>query len=115
MKLPAQITFRNMKHSTALEEHIQGLIQDLDSEFPNIMSCHVTVEAPHKHKQQGNLYQVSIQLRVPEMELVASKGNDQDQAHEDVHVAIRDAFSAIEKQLERYAEKLRGDVKAHSK
>jgi ribosome-associated translation inhibitor RaiA len=36
------------------------------------------------------------------------------QAHEDVYVAIRDAFDAAARQLEDHARKLRGDVKSRA-
>ena len=43
---------------------------------------------------------------VPQAELVASHEHRQDHAHEDVYVAIRDAFDAVERQLTRTSEKL---------
>ena len=36
-------------------------------------------------------------------------------AHEDVYVAIRDAFDAVRRKLQDYARKQRGDVKSHEK
>lgn len=114
MKNPVQITFRNMDPSPAIMKHIEGQVEGLDSIFENITSCQVTVEAPHKHKHQGNIYHISIVLRVPETELVVSRSQEENQAHEDIYVAIRDSFDAMERQLIRYAEKLRGDIKTHS-
>jgi hypothetical protein len=35
------------------------------------------------------------------------------QAHEDINVAIRDAFDAVVRQLEDHVRRLRGDVKSH--
>jgi ribosome-associated translation inhibitor RaiA len=34
--------------------------------------------------------------------------------HEDVYVAIRDAFDAMSRQLEDFARKQRGEVKTHT-
>ncbi len=114
MKHPVKITFRDIDPSPAITEHIEKLTADLDSVFHSITSCQVTVEAPHRHKNQGKLYHVSILMRVPEGELVVSRGNDENHAHEDVYVAIRDSFDAIKRQLIGYSEKIRGDVKKHS-
>jgi hypothetical protein len=36
------------------------------------------------------------------------------QAHQDVYVAIRDAFDAAVRQVEDQAQRLRGDVKSHA-
>ncbi len=113
MQLPLQITFRHMETSEALENNIREHAADLDQFFGNIMSCRVVVESSHKHHHQGRLYQVHIDITVPGKELVVSRESDQHHAHEDVFVAIRDAFYAMRRQLEDHARKLRGKVKTH--
>ena len=77
------------------------------------MSCRVVVEIPHKHKHKGDIFHVKIDITVPQGEVVVSKEPGQNQAHEDVYVAIRDAFDAVRRRLEDYARKQRGDVKTH--
>jgi cold shock CspA family protein len=77
------------------------------------MSCRVVVEAQHQHHHKGNLYHVRVDITVPGHELVVSRDPKDHQAHQDVYVAIRDAFDAARRQLEDYARKLRGDVKEH--
>jgi ribosomal subunit interface protein len=113
MKLPLQITFRNMEHSDAIEAEVREKAEKLDQFFEFIMRCHVVVEAHHKHHHQGNLIHVAIDITVPGHELVVSRDPKEHQAHEDAYVAIRDAFDAAKRQLEDYARKLRGDVKTH--
>jgi cold shock CspA family protein len=51
---------------------------------------------------------VRIDARVPGHELVANRDH-----HEDVYVALRDAFAALTRQLEEDVRVTRGDVKAH--
>ena len=58
-----------------------------------IISCRVTIEAPHKHHHRGNIYQVTVDVRTPGDESVASRAPAQHHAHEDVYVAIRDALT----------------------
>ena len=70
------------------------------------MSCRVAVEAQHRHKQQGKHYAVRLDVRVPGKEIVANRDH-----HEDVYVALREAFDAVRRQLEEYAHLQRGDVK----
>lgn len=113
MRLPLQITFRQMEPSPALEARIRELATRLDRFSAHIMSCHVTVEAPHQHQHQGQLYEVHIDLRVPHGELVAHREHRERPGHEDVHVALRDAFRAIRRQLEDYEREQRREVKHH--
>lgn len=112
MKQELQITFRDIPKSDAIEADIREKAAKLDQFYDSIMSGRVIVEAPHGHHHKGKLYHVSIDLTVPDGELVANRspGNH---AHEDVYVAIRDAFDAIRRQLQNYARKQRGKVKTH--
>lgn len=113
MQLPLQITYRNLESSEPIEAAIRKEGEVLDKIFGRIMRCHVVVEASHKRHHQGNLYQVRINLTVPGKELAVSRMPDQQQAHEDLYVAIRDAFTAAGRQLESYASRKRRDVKTH--
>ncbi len=113
MKLPLQVVFRNMEPSSAVEAKIRERAEKLDVYCDDIMSCRVMVEARHRHHHQGNLYHVRVDLKVPDAELVASREPDEHHAHEDVYVAIRDAFDAVRRQLEDYVRRRRGQVKEH--
>lgn len=113
LQLPLQLVFRNLDPSPAIEAKIRERVGKLDLYYDQIMSCRVAVEAPHKHHHKGKLYHVRINLTVPDKELVVSREPDQHHAHEDVYVAIRDAFDAMRRQLEDYARRRRGKVKHH--
>ncbi len=101
MKTPLQITFRDMERSDALETHIRERVDKLGQFFDGIVSCRVVVEQEAKHQQQGKPFNVRIDIGVPGKELIVDK-----QAHEDVYVALRDAFDAAKRQLEDYARQL---------
>ena len=113
MQTPLQITFHNMDHSPAVEARVRERAEKLDTLFDRITGCKVVIEAPHKHQRKGKLFNVRIDLTVPGKEIIANRDSGQNHAHEDVYVAIRDAFAAISRQLEDYARVLRGDVKSH--
>lgn len=113
MKLPLEITFRDIPKSDFVEANIREKAAKLDTFYDHIMACRVIVEAPHSHKQKGTLYHVIIDVTVPDGELVVDRAHDDNHAHEDVYVAIRDAFDAMRRQLKAYASKRRGDVKRH--
>ncbi len=113
MQLPLQVTFRNMEPSEAVERAVREKAAKLERFYERIMGCRVVLEAVTRRHHQGNLYRVRIDLTVPGRELVVSREPGKDHAHEDVYVAIRDAFDAMRRQLEDYARKRRGEVKHH--
>jgi ribosomal subunit interface protein len=113
MQLPLQITYRGLDPSPAVDADIRDKAAKLDHYYDHIMSCRVMVEAPHRHSRQGNIYHVRVDLKVPDRELVASRDTAKYDSHEDLYVAIRDAFAAIQRQLEDYARHRRGDTKTH--
>jgi cold shock CspA family protein len=140
MEIPLQITFRNMPPSLAIEDNIREKASKLESFYDRIMSCRVIVEAPHRHHRKGKAYEVRIDLTVPggklvvnrapkrldaaklrqqkvsekeEKELIESHEPSKHTAHEDIYVAIRDAFNAAGRKLEDHARRRRGKVKVH--
>ena len=108
MQIPLQITIRNVDHSEALETRIRAKVEKLEEFFKHIISCRVVIEVPHKHHHQGKQFNVRIDIGVPGNEIVVNRDHA-----EDVYVALRDAFDAAKRQLEDYARKIRGDIKAH--
>lgn len=107
--LPLQITVRDIPSSLALETHIRKKAEKLNRFYNRISSCRIMVELPQKHKHQGKLYNVRIDITVPGKEFVVTRKYDQD-----VYVAIRDAFNAIVRQLEEHSHKRHGRVKTHN-
>lgn len=108
MKIPLQITLRDIPGSEAVETVIREKAEKLDLFYPHIMSCRVTVEIPGKHKHQGKEFNVRIDITVPGSEIVVNRVH-----HEDIYVVLRDAFDAAKRQLEDYGRKQRGEIKAH--
>ena len=108
MKIPLQITFRNMPHSDAIEAKINEKSGKLDRFFDRVMSCRVVVEESQRRQHQGKLYSVRIDITVPGKELAISK-----QENEDAYVAVRDAFNAAVRQLDEHGRKKHGEVKTH--
>jgi ribosomal subunit interface protein len=113
METEPQITFRNMDHSDAVEARIRERIERLERFFDRITSCRVVVEAPERRHHKGKLYHVSVDILVPGEELVVNRHPKDKHAHEDVYVAIRDAFNAAQRRLEDHVRKTNGQVKTH--
>ena len=114
MTLPIQISWRNLKSSAAIESEVRKKAEKLNEFYSHIMSCRIVIEAPHGHHHKGNLYHIRIDLTVPGGEIVAKRDPPKHSAHEDIYVAVRDAFDAARRQLQDYARRQRGDVKKHA-
>ena len=137
INIPLQVTFRNMTSSRAIEAHIRAKAAKLDRFYDKIMGSRVVVEAPHRHHRKGKFYHVRIDLtlpggelviehepkritdapkhnrRAPEVELIETREPSKYAAHDDIYVAIRDAFDAARRKLQDYARHRRGSVKVH--
>lgn len=109
MQSPLQITTRDIPHSDALEQHIRQKAAKLETFYPHITGCHVVVDIPHKHKQQGRQFNVRLDISVPGNELVVNR-----EADGDIYVALRDAFDAARRQLESFSRRQRGETKTHA-
>ena len=113
MDLPAEISFKNMDRSEAVEARVRERVDKLKRHFERIDFCRVVVEAPHRRHYKGKAYHVRVVVGVPGQDVVISRDPGNNNAHVDVYVAVRDAFDAAERRLEDFARRLRGDVKVH--
>ena len=89
-----------------MDRKIQGLASRLLGLHPRITSCHVIVDELDRHKEQGRLFEVRVDVKAPRAEIVANH-----QRHEDPYVAMRDAFDAVIRQLTETVDRQRGQVK----
>jgi ribosomal subunit interface protein len=113
MQTPLELTFRNMEPSDFVARQVHAKVKKLERFYGRITSCHVFIDAPHRHQRKGKHYAVRIEVRVPGSELVVNDKPGDVNAHEDLKVAVRDAFDAMERQLKRWKARASGEVKAH--
>jgi ribosomal subunit interface protein len=102
-----------MEPSDAVEASVREHVAKLEKFYEPIIHCHVVIEAPHRHSHQGGLYEIRIDVSVPGDEIVVSHQGPKDQAHEDIYVALRDAFRAARRQLQDVRRKQRREIKRH--
>jgi ribosome-associated translation inhibitor RaiA len=131
MRLPVQITWRDMAPSTAVEGKIHEEASKLEEFCDRITSCRVMIEIPRRYQSGEYQFHVRIDLTVPGAEIVANheptlhsslqrldgeehaKGQELSAPHKDVYVAIRDAFKTARRKLQVYAHRQNGAVKHH--
>ena len=89
-----------MEPSPSVEAIVRERIARLDRFHDRITSCAVTIEAPHRHGPHGKLYRAQVDVTVPGREVVIGREHEENRAHEDVYVAIRDSFEAARRLLE---------------
>jgi len=109
MQVPLQITLRNLPASPALTEKICARLAKLEALGRHIVGCTVTVDARHRHSRQGREYTVRIDLRVPGREIAVTRDH-----HEDVYVALHQAFDVAVRETEEQTQVVRGNVKVHA-
>ena len=116
MQVPLQIAFHGVDHSDAVEERVQAKVQKLEHIFNRITSCKVVVESLHRNPNithhKGVSFNVRIDLKVPGSELVVRRSPKNSHEHEDIYVAMRDAFLAMERQLRNYVGRIRRESHA---
>ena len=110
---PLQITLHGISPSPALERALRRKLSWLRRYDPRILGCRVTVDAPHRHRRQGRLYSVRLEVTVPGGVLSATRSPSLDHAHEDLRVAIHDAFDSARRELLDDAHRQRGLVERH--
>ena len=116
MQVPLRVTFRDMEPTAAVDQRIRERAAALEQFCDDITACHVVVEEHHRHHHQGGLFHVRIDLTVPGTVLVVNREPQKHQAHEDLYVAVRDAFDAARRQLEDWARERRGNHRgAHAR
>jgi ribosomal subunit interface protein len=109
MKLPLEISARDVRISDEIEELIREKASKLDKFYDQIIGCRVKLDVPHRSRRSGAAYNIRIDITVPGGELVVKREPD-----EDLHAAIVSSFETAQRRVKEYAEKQRGEVKTHS-
>lgn len=114
MKFPLQVQFRDIEKSDFIYNDIWDHAEKLERFFDRITFCEVVVSAPHRHHHQGRIYHIQIRMGLPGEDVFVSTDPEKNHSHEDVYVAIRDAFDATRRRLEDMVRQERGFIKERS-
>ena len=131
MTRPVQVTFRNVAVSAVLEQEVRERAAWLETFYSGIVGCRVLLEFPHRHQSHGRPVHVRVELSLPGEDIIVNQEGTphlaardprleivyeaavREGGHEDVIVAIHDAFDVARRRLEDYARRHRADVKTH--
>ena len=102
-----QIVFHNIDQSDAITDNVNKRIEKLNRYSNDIMGGRVVLDSPHNHHHKGKVYSVVLEIHTPNKEIVVNENKHDNHAHEDLYVAIRDAFNAAERQLKSIDKKKR--------
>jgi len=115
MESPLEIAFHNVQPSPTIEAELRKRVDKLEHRFGRLTGCRVSVEKLHNQHRTGNLFEVHVTLSVPGhgRDLAVSRPPQHARerfANPDIHVSIRDAFDAAERQIEAFKGRIRSDV-----
>jgi cold shock CspA family protein len=105
MQVAPKFAVRGAVPKAALDE-IQERVARMEHFCDRIVACRVTYESPGRHHRHG-LHRVRIVATVPRAEIVITRQSDDDPL-----ACVREAFDAMDRRLEDYVRRYRGDVKA---
>ncbi len=113
MDKPLEIRFHDVPRSDFIEARIREKVAELEKLYDHIHRVRVVVDKDSNRHHKGNAYRIRLFIHVPGREIVVSHNQRGDPAREDFRFVLREAFEAAERELKRYKEKQRGEVKAH--
>lgn len=105
-----QIVFHNIDQSDALTDNVNKRVEKLRRYNGDIIGGRVVLDSPHNNHHKGKVYSVTLELHTPNKEVVVTQEQHDNHAHEDLYVAIRDAFNAAERQLKSVDKKHRKEA-----
>ncbi|MEO1292898.1 MAG: HPF/RaiA family ribosome-associated protein [Pseudomonadota bacterium] len=114
MQTQAEIAYHHMDPQPHVAARVDERIERLETHFGRLVSCRVTVDAPHQRHKTGNAYIVRLEARTPTGVFVVDHQPGDRNAHTDVLVALRDAFDALERQLSKWKETHSGRPATHT-
>jgi cold shock CspA family protein len=114
MKIPLELTFRDVLKTETIENLIRKKVEKLHKICDSMTSCTIAVEQPQKEMKQGSPYRVRIQCNVPPgYNIIAKREPGQGDMHDDISAVIRDTFQTAERELKKLQQQQRDEIKTH--
>ncbi|HRK18038.1 MAG TPA: HPF/RaiA family ribosome-associated protein [Hyphomicrobiaceae bacterium] len=107
MSVPLDITFHGLDRSEAVETRVREKFAKLERYFDRITSARVVIEAAQRNSEKVKVVGVKIEVGVPGRKpLIVSHEREAAHAHDDVLLALRDAFDIAQRQIDATARKI---------
>jgi len=100
MRQSIDIVYRGIDNSAALNHTISQKLDKLQRYTDHIIHGRLVIETPHKQRSKGKQYRVTAELQI--------NGDAITVSHDDggsIHVAVRDAFKAVERKIKQLSER----------
>lgn len=97
MAIPTSISFHELRKSDAVEASVHRWVARVELVYDRIQRVEVRIDQPHRSHRQGREFEVHVHLEIPGTDIIVRHAR-----HEDVYVAIADAFRASRRQLLDY-------------
>jgi ribosome-associated translation inhibitor RaiA len=115
MRVPIEITYRNVAKRDEIEQLIHDKAEKLNDFHDGIVSCRISIELDQESKKTLNQYHVRIGVRVPPgKELVVHEKSGEDDTGDSPRAVITEAFRTMNRQLKKLKQKQRGQVKSRA-
>lgn len=110
MKVPLEISYRDVDKTPQIEELIREKTAKLELVCDYLVSCRVAVE----HPQKEHRYRVRIDMRVPpNHEVVVKSDPEPGNMHRELETVLRETFDVARRRLKNLVERSHGQVKSH--
>lgn len=97
---PCQIIFKGTDPSEAARVEVRAWLDRLGALTTPMIGGQVVIEAVDEGRREDRRFHVRMELTMPQGVVVVGPDHPSNAAHEDVYVAIRNAFRAARRQLE---------------
>lgn len=105
-----KLTFHGMEPSESIKTKVREHVNKLQQRYNDVTTWQVFIDGPIG---SAGLFEVTVEARVPGAELAVGRKPGDVNAHSDALVALRDSFSALERQLKKRRRQQHGEVKTH--
>jgi ribosomal subunit interface protein len=100
-----EISFRDIDHSDGIEQLIRDKAGKIQSIYDSITGIRAVVAMPHNHSNKGKLAHVSLEIGLPGETVAITNDNHDNSDHEDMYVAVKDAFEIAQRKIRKIHDK----------
>ena len=114
MKVPVEITYRNLEKSEVIDNLVREKIAKLEQFCNHITSCRVAIEKNNERPSSGSPYRVRFDITVPPSHEIAAVCNPgEGDQYDELDTVIRHAYEAARRQVVELTQRQNNKVKDH--